>query len=310
MARYIIRRTAQSAVTICLVMLAVFLLLRLMPKSGYFTREDYLNMTDSMRESYLRSLGVLDPPLTQFRSFVAKALKGDFGRSLTVYPKTPVLDIIKEKIPYSAAFGFATEILSIAAGMSMGMAMARGKGKWPDRLGTAFAVGVRAIPSLIYLFLIQVWVSRKLGLPLLFYSGRPNSWALPLVSMALSSVAWHAIWLRRFMVDEENREYIKFAIVKGLSKKYVARRHIWRNALVPIAIGLPSDFLLIVSGSLVIENLYSIPGTGGLLVEAIKRMDNNLVQILVMLYASLSVIGVFLGDLVVVLVDPRIKLHN
>ncbi|MDR1643432.1 MAG: ABC transporter permease [Clostridiales bacterium] len=310
MIKYILRRAAQSLATICLVIFAVFMLLRMMPKSGYFTREDYINMDEGMRESYLRSLGVLDPPLVQFKDFIGKLFHGDLGRSITVYPKTPVLDILKEKIPYSAAFGLAAEILSMTVGMAMGLVMSREKGRWPDRLGTAYAVGVRAVPSLVYLFLIQIWVSKQLKLPLLYYGNRPNSWILPLVSMALSSIAWYAIWLRRFMVDEENKEYIQFARVKGFSKKYITKHHIWRNALVPIAIGLPSDFLLIVSGSLVIENLYSIPGTGGLLVEAIKRMDNNLVQALVMLYATLSVLGVFLGDLLVVLVDPRIKLSG
>ena len=308
MRRYILRRTAQSIVTVFLVILAVFMLLRMMPTSGYFTREDYLNMDDAMRTSYLRSLGLLDPPLTQFVRFIGKLLTGDLGRSLTVYPKSLISDVLREKIPYSAAFGLASEVLSMTIGMSLGLAMARNKNRWPDKLGAAYSIGIRSIPSLIYLFLIQIWISRRLNLPLLFYTDRPNSWILPLVSLSLSSMAWYGIWLRRFMVDEENRDYIKFATVKGLSKKYINRHHIWRNALVPIAIGLPSDFLLIVSGSLVIENLYSIPGTGGLLINAIKKLDNNLVQILVILYASLSVLGVFLGDLLVVVVDPRIRL--
>ena len=112
------------------------------------------------------------------------------------------------------------------------------------------------------------------------------------------------------MVDEENKEYIKFAKVKGFSKKYIMKNHVLRNAIVPIAIGIPSDLLLIISGSLIIENLYSIPGMGGLLINAIKQMDNNIVQILVLIFSSLSVIGVFLGDILVVFVDPRIRLSE
>lgn len=308
MRRYILKRSLQSLVTISLVIFVVFMLLRLMPTSGYFTRDDFLNMTEEMRNVYLKNLGVLDPPLTQFKNFIVSLSQGDLGRSITVYPKLSITTILEEKIWYSAAFGLASMLISIGIGMPMGMLMARYKDGLPDHLGTGYAVIVRSIPSLIYLFLVQVWVSKLLHLPMLFYKDRPSSWILPAISLSISSIAWYAIWLRRFMVDEENRDYIKFARVKGFSSKYIVKNHVFRNALVPIAIGIPSDFLLIISGSLIIENLYSIPGMGGLLVSAIKQMDNNLVQILVLIYASLSVIGVFLGDLLVVLVDPRIRL--
>lgn len=310
MKRYILRRSLQSLATICLVIFVVFMMLRMMPTSGYFTRDDYLNMTEEMRTVYLKNLGVLDPPLTQFKNFVVNLFKGDLGRSITVYPKLSITTILKEKIGYSASFGLASMIISMGIGMPLGMLMARYKGKFIDNLGTGYAVIVRSIPSLIYLFLVQVWVSKIFKLPMLFYKNRPESWILPAISLSISSIAWYAIWLRRFMVDEENREYIKFAKVKGFSQKYIMRKHVLRNAFVPIAIGIPSDLLLIISGSLIIENLYSIPGMGGLLISAIKQMDNNLVQILVLIYASLSVIGVFLGDLLIVFVDPRIRLSE
>lgn len=310
MNKYILKRSFQSLITICLVIFVVFMLLRMMPTSGYFTRDDYLNMTEEMRTVYLKSIGVLDPPLTQFKNFIGKLAQGDLGRSITVYPKSDIATILKEKMGYSAAFGLASMLLSMGLGMPLGMLMARKKDKLIDHIGTGYSVLVRSVPSIIYLFLIQVWVSRILGLPILFYKNRPESWFLPVISLSISSIAWYAIWLRRYMVDEENKDYIKFARVKGFSQKYITKHHILRNAIVPIAIGIPSDLLLIISGSLVIENLYAIPGMGGLLVSAIKQMDNNIVQILVLIYATLSVLGVFLGDILVVFVDPRIRLSE
>ncbi len=310
MKKYIVKRSLQSIVTICLVIFVVFMMLRMMPTSGYFTRDDYLNMTEEMRTVYLKNLGVLDPPLVQFKNFILNLSKGDLGRSITVYPKLSISTILKEKVGYSAAFGLASMVISMGLGMPMGMLMARKKDKFIDHIGTGYAVLVRSVPSIIYLFLVQVWVSKIFKLPMLFYKNRPESWILPAISLSLSSIAWYAIWLRRFMVDEENREYIKFAKVKGFSQKYIMRKHVLRNAMLPIAIGIPSDLLLIIAGSLIIENLYSIPGMGGLLISAIKQMDNNLVQILVLIYSSLSVIGVFLGDLLVVFVDPRIRLSG
>ena len=310
MLRYILSRTLRSVLTIAIVFVTVFMLLRFMPLNGYFTDEVLKSSDEQTRMTYLRNQGLLDAPFTQLWHFVENLFKGELGRSLTVYPKVPITTLLREKIPVTAAFGAASLVLGMTAGLLLGMLMVRYKERWGDTLGTAYVVIVRAIPSLIYLFFIQVWVSGFLGLPLVFYEDRPESWILPTICLSLGSIAWYAIWLRRFMVDEENRDYVKFALVKGLPQKYVLRRHIFKNAIIPIAIYLPSDLLFIISGSLIIESLYAIPGTGGLLTTAIQKQDNNLVQVIVLMYAILSVLGVFLGDILVAFVDPRIRLTD
>ncbi|OQA73592.1 MAG: Oligopeptide transport system permease protein OppB [Firmicutes bacterium ADurb.Bin248] len=308
MLRYILNRTLRSILTVVIVFVTVFMLLRFMPLNGYFTDEMLKVSDEQTRMAYLRNQGLLDPPFSQLWRFVKNLFAGDLGRSLTVYPKVPITILLCEKIPVTAAFGAASLVLGMTLGLLMGMFMARYKERLGDTLGTFYVVFVRAVPSLIYLFFIQVWVSGVLKLPLVFYEDRPESWILPTICLSLGSIAWYAIWLRRFMVDEENRDYVKFAMVKGLSKKYVLRRHLFKNAIIPIAIYLPSDILFIISGSLIIESLYAIPGTGGLLTKAIQKQDNNLVQVIVLMYAILSVLGVFLGDLLVAFVDPRIRL--
>lgn len=310
MRKYILQRIVRSMVTVVVVFVVVFMLLRFMPLNGYFTDEILKQTDEATRMTYLRNQGLLDPSYVQLWRFVGKLFHGNLDRSLTVYPKVPISTLLMEKIPVSAALGMASLALGITLGLLLGMYMVRHKDRLGDSLGTAYVVTVRAVPSLIYLFFIQVCVSRYLNLPLVFYKERPNSWILPTICLSLSSIAWYAIWLRRFMVDEENRDYVKFAKVKGLSQKAVLRKHVFRNAIIPIAIYLPSDILLIISGSLVIESLYAIPGTGGLLTTAIQKQDNNLVQVLVLMYAVLSVIGVFLGDLVVSFIDPRIRLTD
>jgi oligopeptide transport system permease protein len=204
MKRYIIKRFLQSFLTVLIVVVAVFLLLRLMPVSGYFTREDYAGMTEQMRNAYLKSIGVYDNPLIQLKRFFENILRGDLGRSITVYPKTPITQILAEKAPFSIKFGLAGMGLSVVFGVSLGIAMARFKDKFLDTTGTFYVVIVRAIPSLIYLFLIQIWVTGILGWPMVFYEDQPISWVLPTISIALSGIAWYAIWLRRFMVDEDN----------------------------------------------------------------------------------------------------------
>ena len=308
LAKYIAKRALRSLITVALVFVAVFMLLRFMPLEGYFSDEMIKEADEATRMSYLRNLGLLDHPMVQLGRFVKNLFHGDLGRSLTVYPKVPIATLLVEKIPVTAAFGLVSMILGIVFGLSLGLLMVKTKDRLGDHAGNTFILVIRAVPSILYLFVIQVYFSLWLDVPMLFYDNQPKSWILPAISLALGSVAWYALWLRRFMVDELNQDYVKFAKVKGLSQSAVNKRHIFRNAIIPLVIYLPSDLLLIISGSLVIETLYSIPGTGGLLTTAIKNQDNNLVQILVLMYAVASVLGVFLGDLLIAFVDPRIKL--
>ena len=308
MTKYILKRILRSLMTVAIVFFVVFMLLRFMPLNGYFPDEMVKEADEATRMAYLRNLGLLDHPLVQLVRFVKNLLHGDLGRSITVYPKVPITTLLAEKIPVTAFLGFWSMLLGIVAGLSMGLMMVRSRDRLGDTVGNGYIMIVRAVPSLLYLFFIQVQISKWLKLPMVYYDDKPLSWILPIVSLSLSSIAWYALWLRRFMVDEENQDYVKFATVKGLSKRQVLTRHVFRNAIIPLSAYLPADLLNIIAGSLVIETLYAIPGTGGLLTTAIKQQDNNLVQILVLMYAVVSILGVFLGDLLLAFVDPRIKL--
>ncbi len=310
MGSYILKRLGQSLVTVVIVVVSVFMLLRLMPNSGYFTREDYVNMDQAARTAYLRNLGVLDNPFVQLAHFAGGLMKGDLGRSISLYPRSPVSSIIAEKAPYSLCFGLASIIISMSLGLGLGVLMARHKDGFADWMGTLYVTVVRAIPSLIWLFFIQLWISGLMGWPMIFYLDRPVSWILPTISFSLAGLGWYAIWLRRFMVDEENRDYVKFATSKGLPRTRVMRGHILRNAMVVLVQYFPQQILLTIAGSLLIESLYNIPGMGGLLVSAVRQQDNPIVQTIVLLYAVLGVLGVFLGDLLMAFVDPRIKLAD
>ena len=155
-----------------------------------------------------------------------------------------------------------------------------------------------------------MYVTNICKLPILFKAENPKSWILPVISMSLGSIAGYAMWMRRYMVDELNKEYIKLARAKGLSNKTIMMKHVLRNAIVPMAQYLPASLLLTISGSIYIESLYSIPGMGGLLVDVIQRQDNNMVQALVLIYAALGIMGLLLGDLLMAGIDPRIKLGS
>lgn len=310
MIKYLSKRMLHSIVTIFIVSFLIFALLRLMPSNGYFTRNDYERLSESQREMYLEEIGVTGNVFLNYGKFVINTTQGDLGDSITVSPGTPVSTIIKEKAGYSIGFGLAGVFFSIVLGVVLGTLMAQYKDTFIDHLGTFYVVFVRSVPNLIYLFMIQIFVTKWLNLPTQFVEEDPRTWFLPVLSIAIVSSANYAIWIRRFMVDEKSKDYVKFNKSKGISDTRNFYRHIFRNAVTPIAQRIPVEILLTIAGFLVVENLYGIPGMGRLLVTAIQRQDNNLVQVLVLIFSILGVVGIMLGDVLMTVIDPRIKLEK
>lgn len=309
MLKYSMKRLLQSLLTLFIIITVVFLLMRLFPEEGYFG-DAYEKMDEAQREAILTNMGLRDPLHIQLVNFYKKLFKGDLGESITFRPKVPVLEIIKDKVPYSLYFGLASIGISLVVGISLGIVMARNKSKFWDKLGTGYVVFIRAVPAAVYYLFIQIYITGVFKLPMLFDIDKPKTWILPAISMSLGGIASYAMWMRRYMVDELNKDYVKLARAKGLDNKKIMVRHVFRNAFVPLAQYLPATILFTIAGSIYIESLYSIPGMGGLLVEAIKRQDNTLVQALVLIYSSIGIIGLFLGDILMALFDPRINLER
>lgn len=307
MLKYILKRLLQSVFTLFIIATVVFLLMRLMPESGYFG-EEFDKMDPEQIEASLKAMGLRDPIPVQLMRFYTSILKGDFGKSIVFRPNVDVMKIIKQKVPYSLPFGLASVAIGLVVGISIGVLMARFKHQVPDMLGNAYVVIINAVPAAVYYLFIQIYISDLLKLPILYDADKHVSWILPAVSMSLSGIAYYAMWMRRYMLDQMTKDYISFARAKGLSNKKLMVRHVVRNAFVPIAQYLPASVLMTISGSIYVESLFSIPGMGGLLIAAIQRQDNPLVQALVLIYSSIGILGLLFGDLLMALCDPRIKL--
>lgn len=307
MVKYILKRFGQSLVTLFIVVSVVFLLMRLLPVEGYFG-EGYDKLTPEQRTASLERMGLLDPWYVQLGNFYLRLAKGDLGTSIIYRRDIPVTEIIGPRIPYSMYFGIVATIFSLIFGLSLGVSMARKKGQTVDKGGTAYIVVINAVPSAVYLLFIQLYGTSLFSLPILFDKYNFKSWILPVISLSLGGIAGYAMWIRRYMVDELNKDYIKLAMAKGLPEKLIMVRHVMRNAFVPMAQYLPAAILSTISGSIYIESLYSIPGMGGLLVDVIQRQDNPMVQALVLIFSSIGIVGLFLGDMLMALFDPRIKL--
>lgn len=305
MLKYLSKRFLRSFLTLLLILAIVFVLLRQMPIEGYFP--NYEKMSEFQIQNGLEQMGLTKPMYVQLWNFFKAFFQGDLGVSRIYRMDVPVTTVLAPKIPVSVKFGCLSIAVALLLGLPMGTLMAKYKNKFFDHLGTVFIVFIQAVPAAVYYLFIQLYGTEILGISLLFNPSNWVSWILPVVSMALGNIVYYAMWLRRYMVDQSTKDYVQLAKIKGVSSGKIMYRHIFRNAIVPMAQYLPTSLLNTVIGSIYLESLYSIPGMGGLLVDVIKKQDNNMVQGIVVLYATVGIIGLILGDLLMVLLDPRIS---
>lgn len=210
----------------------------------------------------------------------------------------------------SYIFGILSLVIAYVLAIPSGIAMARNKDKLTDKIGVVFINLVTAMPSLAVIFLIRE-IGAKAGLPdkfpLLGFKDI-RSYITPVIILAVINMPSLMTWTRRYMIDQSNADYVKFARSKGLSQKEIFSKHILKNAIIPIVNGLPSSVILCISGALITESAFAIPGMGKMLPDAINKMNNNMVITLTFIFASLAIIAVLIGDILMTLVDPRIQL--
>ena len=305
MLKYSLKRLTSSFLTLLIIITVVFVLLRQMPIEGYFDNFDKLDQASI--NAKLNQLGLNDPIPVQLFNFLKGVVHGDLGTSARYSVGAPISELIAKKAPISIKLGVMSMALSLLMGIPLGTAMARNKGKFWDKIGTMYIVFINAVPAAVYYIFIQMYGTSALGISMLFDLNDPITWILPVFSMALGNTAYYAMWLRRYMVDEMNKDYVRLARAKGVAGQDIMMKHVLRNAFVPMIQYIPTSLLYTVCGSIYIESLYSIPGMGGLLVDVIGRQDNPMVQAIVMIYSCIGIVGLLLGDLLMGLIDPRIS---
>ena len=309
MFKYTITRLLQSVVTVLIVVTIVFLLMRMLPTDYFFTEDQLMKFTPEQKEEQLQAAGLLDPMPKQLVRYYGQLLKFDFGESRRIQNGVDVVSVIGDKFTISMKLGCTALVISLFVGILIGIIQTLNKDRILDHVGTAYTIFVNAVPSLVSYSLVLAFGSKVLGLPSLYSTRNPSETSiLPIVCLSLASIASYALWTRRYMVDELNKDYIKLARVKGTSSAGIMIKHVFKNAFVPLAQYVPASFLYTIGGSLLVERFFSVPGMGPLLTDAIVRYDVNVVQTLVVLYAVLGTLGVFLGDILMMLLDPRIKL--
>lgn len=213
------------------------------------------------------------------------------------------------KLGYSFVIGIMSVIMAYVLGLPIGLLMSRFKDGILDKIGTVYIIFIIAVPSLAYIFLFKAIGGSIFKLPTLFDMDSSDKlmYILPVVSLALPSIANLMKWMRRYMIDQMNSDYVKFARSGGLSETEIFTKHIWKNAAIPITHGIPGSVIFAMTGAIITERVYVVPGAGNLLTQAINKYDNGVIVGVTLFYACLSVISLILGDVLMSMVDPRIS---
>ena len=213
----------------------------------------------------------------------------------------------------SFTMGIFALLLAYGIGLPFGVAMARNKDGFIDKFGMLYIIFITSVPSLAYIYIFRYLGTTIFGLPNVFTTFGPSdvrSWILPIISLALPSIASLMMWIRRYVVDQMNSDYVKFAKAKGLSRKEIFRKHIFKNASIPIAHGIPSALAGCIMGAIITEAIYSVGGMGKMLPSSINQYNNVMIVALTFLYSSIAILSVLLGDIILTKVDPRISLTD
>ena len=210
----------------------------------------------------------------------------------------------------SYIFGIIALVIAYAFAIPAGISMARNKDKALDRAGIVLINFLIAVPSLALIFFVRT-LGSNFGMPdrfpILGFKD-PRSYIIPIIILALLQIPNLMTWTRRYMLDQSNADYAKFAKAKGLSQKEIFMNHILKNAIIPIVNGIPSSIILCISGALLTESAFAIPGMGKMLPDSIKTCNNNMVINLVFIFTTLSIFAILAGDILMTIVDPRIQL--
>ena len=315
--KFLFKRIAMGLVTLWLVITITFFLIHMLPGDPFQSEKA---IPPKVKENLMAKYH-LDRPLgEQYVEYLKNIAKGDLGSSMKVRGRT-VNDVINQSFLTSADLGARSIIFALVLGIPLGIIAALKRGKYQDRLAMIVAIIGISVPSFVLAGLMQKYfVDIHNGflidngfLPEFFrirLSGwdSPEKKILPVVALGLYTVALIARLLRDKMIEVMGQDYIRLAVAKGVKPRSIVFKHALRNAILPIITIMGPTIAAVLTGSFVIEKMFSIPGLGKYFVDSINDRDYTMVLGVTVFYAIFLIIMMILVDIIYVLVDPKIKL--
>ena len=306
MARYIGKRLIYMVVTLFVIVVLTFTLMKILPGSP-FDPERFERLTEDKKAETLARYGLDQPIYAQFLKYLGNTVRGDLGTSF-YYTNIPVTKVIFSRLGPSMLVGAQAILLGLAIGLSLGIVAACRHNGFVDNFTMVLAVLGISVPNFVMAALLQYYVGLKLGwLPIGFW----ESWScsvLPSVALCFSPLATCARFIRTETLDVLQQDYIVTARSKGMTQARLLIKHTLRNSIIPVITIMGSMVVNLLTGSLAIESIFSIPGIGGLFTESVKNNDYNVIMGLTMFYSLFYMVTILIVDITYCLVDPRIRI--
>ena len=311
--RYVLKKIALLLVTLLVISLVVFLAFQIIPGDPV-TQMLGTEYTEARAESLRHTLGLDQPVIVRYFKWLAGFVTGDLGVSYSY--SMPVSDLLSGKIAVTAWLSVLAFLLVIVISIPLGLALARFEGGVLDRIMTVVNQITMSIPPFFIgiLFTLLFGFVLRLFTPGSFVSYRDNVGGFfgfiffPALAIALPKSAMTVKLLRRSIVGELDEDYVRTAYSRGNSRAMVLQYHVLRNAIIPVVTFLAMTLADIVAGSIIIEQVFTIPGIGRLLLLSISTRDYPVVQSIVVMIAFVVVFMNFLADIAYQYIDPRIRL--
>jgi len=304
--KYTIKRIVTAIFTLLVIVLILFILMKLMPGSPFNDEK----LSADQRVQLYAKYGLDQPVVVQFFHYVINLLHGDMGVSYNISKNTPISALVATRLPVSIGIGFAAVMIGAIIGLILGLLAALKHDTIVDTICTIISVIGVSVPSYVFALLLSYSFGFRLGMfPMLYSQAKAfQSSVLPSISLSMFTMASIARFTRSEMLEVMGSEYMLLAESKGLSGRALIFRHALRNALIPIITVLAPLIVDLMTGSLVVEKIFAIPGVGSLLVNAIQSNDYNVVIALSFIYSAMYIIIMLIVDILYGIIDPRIRL--
>jgi len=304
--KYVLKRVLISLFTLLVILLVLFILMQLMPGSPFNDEK----LTEDQRLALYAKYGLDQPVVVRFFKYVGNMLRGDLGVSYNISKNTPISQLIQTRLPISIMIGGMAVAIGAIIGLILGIIAALKHNTIIDTICTIISVIGVSVPSYVFaLGLMYSFGFRLKWFPMLFTQAQlMTSSMLPSGSLSMFTMASIARFTRSEMLEVLGSDYMLLAESKGISGPALFMRHALRNALIPIITVLAPLIVDLMTGSLVVEKIFSIPGVGSLLVNAIQSNDYNVVVSLSFIYSAMYIAIMLVVDILYGIIDPRIRL--
>ncbi|MGN8883561.1 oligopeptide ABC transporter permease [Ligilactobacillus salivarius] len=306
MRKYLLKRVLYMLLTLFLVATITFFLMKLMPGTPYTNQA---KMTTSQIEIMNKQYGLDKPIWEQYLIYIFGMFHGDFGTSFQ-YSNQPVAYLISSRLGASMQLGLQAMIFGVFFGVILGAAAAIKHNTWADTGATVIAIIGKSVPNFVLAILLQYYIALKLGWFPIAGWGQFSNTILPTIALGVGPLAETARFIRTSMVEVLNSDYIELAKAKGLSKFEVVYHHALRNSLIPLVTLLGPYTVALMTGSMVIENVFNIPGIGEQFVKSIMTNDYPTIMGVTMVFSIGLVVVILITDIIYGLIDPRIRLEG